>query len=80
MAIQQCKNRFTTIKFNGRSYSNPMWDCVCDTCGKKSVKPGEDPGQASDNARKENFKPVPVTLTAPMIWVCEECGKKRAKK
>lgn len=79
MPIIECKKTFRKKIIQGRLYNIPMWKCCCDYCGAEIEKFGEDPGQTSDNARKEGFKPVPVTLTSPMLWVCPSCIKQRGK-
>lgn len=52
------------------------WTAVCDYCGTQLKKLGVDPGDASENARKEGFTTVSVKVELPMKWICLSCKNK----
>ncbi len=79
MAIKQNKDLRYTKKmtsFSGASYSEEVfpWIVDCDGCGKQAHGHGDDPGLASDNARRDHFTTVPSkSLALPSKWYCKSC-------
>lgn len=49
------------------------WGCICDHCGSSVKKLGKDPGEASENARKEGFTTLTIHVARPLKWLCPIC-------
>jgi hypothetical protein len=64
-------------KYMALSVVGGSWRCVCDNCGSLSTESGFDPGEVSENVRKEGFVTYPSRHKAgPMSWYCRSCASK----
>jgi hypothetical protein len=54
-------------------WRSPSWVVTCNVCGTASKKNGEDPGLASELARKEGFVTKTIDIADPLHWICLAC-------
>lgn len=77
MAIQKSQKEFRKVRVGQNIVQVALWNCLCDGCGKTTIRSANDPGDMHPLAEKEGWRCEGNDPRRPMKWFCPACLAKK---